>query len=351
MKQKTSEKIISIIIPNFELNKLDEVETNLTTVVPNGMAKKLIFVGNDLNNVEPKDNCVFVECEKNASYNAQITQGFSYATGECVIICDTASPRYIEYVQQMIISWQKGAKIVRLKKVKPTKFWDKFKQFFVNLKNKIYNIFLSLSGYTVDNLCVNSFQLFDKQVYNLIKAIPEKNSYLRNCSEFSYFNTVELETDENIKLKNDELKWNAKLIVSLCMLGLFAIFFTLSFVLYPLASQRNAVFTFISLMILLNIGFVLGAVIFFFSGLMDNKLGRISLDKQTTQPSEEVDTLSSTEEPSQAQDISNQEDVQTPQTEDITPQPKKEGKTTQRGKNKTQSKTKNKKTNNKTNRK
>lgn len=332
MKEKVKEKVISIIIPNFDINRLDEINANLTPLIPSGFCGKFILVGQNLKNQNLDENCVFIECDEKTSYNTQITQAFYHATGECVVVCDIESPRYVEYFQQILTSWLKGAKIVRLKKVKPTKFWDKFKQFFVDLKNKIYNIFLKLSGYTVDNLCVNSFQLFDKQVFNLIKAIPEKNAYLRNCSEFSYFNTVELQTDENIKLKNNKLNWSAKLIVSACMLGLFVTFFVLSFVLYPIAKQKAVNFTFISLMLLLNLTFLSGSIIFFFSALMDNKLGCVSSNaKNSIAPNNEAVNDQIQDNPTQTEDKSDKENKQAPLETDVeivetTQQPKKENK-------------------------
>ena len=271
MKGIVSKKIISIIFPNFDVERMQEVKENIALVIPAGFTAKYIFVV-EKSNEKPSTDC-FVECKPHCSYNEQVTRAFEYASGECVIICDTISKRYVDYVKEMILNWLSGAKIVRLKREKPTKFWTKLANFFSTLKNKIYNFFLRLHGLTYDHLCINSYQLFDKQVYELIKSLPEKNAYLRNCGEFNYFQSVEMETNENIKLINNTLAWSPKLIVSTVLLGLFVTFFVLAFVLYPVAKRNTVNYTFVSLMILILFGLAIGMIGFFYSALIDNKLG------------------------------------------------------------------------------
>lgn len=273
MKETKKQKQISIIIPNCQYSEIGKIETRLAKTIPEGYEPVYIFVLKEQKQKGNDQNHIFVNCPENLSLNSQIALGFSKVVGECAIVCNTESARYDEYVQEMISKWRLGAKIVRTKRSTPTDFWGKIGNFFVKLKNSVYNIFLKICGYSADSMCVNSFQLFDKQVYTLIKALPEKNAYFRNCLELKSFETVEISTSEKIKLKDDSLKWNTKLIVSASMLGLFVAFFVLSFVLYPLAKQHEASFTFVSLMILLCLGFSFGAVAFFYSAMLDNKIG------------------------------------------------------------------------------
>lgn len=273
MKETKKQKEISIIIPNCSADNFAEIENKLSKTIPEGYDAVYIFVHNAKKEMENNQTHIFVNCPEKLSLNSQITLGFAYARGECVIVCNAESDRYDEYVKEMISKWQMGAKIVRTKHSEPTSFWGKVGNFFVKIKNAMFNAFLRLCGLSSDSLCINSFQLFDKQVYTLIKSLPEKNAYLRNCLELKSFETVLITTNEKIKLKDDGLKWNTKLIVSASMLGLFVVFFVLSFVLYPIAKQRNVNFTFVSLMILICLGLVFGTLGFFFSAVFDGKMG------------------------------------------------------------------------------
>ncbi len=266
-------KEISIIIPNCDFAKLSEIEQTVSKIIPDGFSAVYILVHKQKIEKLSDEKHIFVECEKDYSYNEQITKAFESVRGECVAICDTNVARYPEYLAEMLKEWRLGAKIVRTKVQRPTSFWGKVGNFFVKIKNAVYNFFLKLNGYMPDTLCLNTFQLFDKQVYNLIQALPEKNAYLRNSTELKSYENIVLTTNEKIEVKNDKLVWDAKLITSVSMLGLFVVFFILSFVLYPLAKQRAINFTFVSLMVFICVGLVLGSVAFFYSALIDNKMG------------------------------------------------------------------------------
>lgn len=325
MKETKKQKQISIIIPNCSADNFGEVEEKISKTIPEGYEAVYIFVHKDKKEIESDQTHIFVSCPEKLSLNSQITLGFSYAQGDCAIVCNTESDRYDEYVKEMIFKWQTGAKIVRTHQSQPTSFWGKVGNFFAKIKNAMFNAFLRLCGLSSDSLCINSFQLFDKQVYTLIKSLPEKNSYLRNCLELRSFETVQITTNENVKLKDNGLKWNTKLIVSASMLGLFVVFFVLSFVLYPIAKQRSANFTFVSLMILICLGLVFGTLGFFFSAVFDSKMG---YDQQ-------LNTLLPKTEPIQTEEISEDEASETElETEDI--KTKKSSKKSKKNKKRTQ---------------
>lgn len=266
-------KEISVIIPNCDFSNLSEIERTVSKTIPSGFSAVYILVHKQKTKKLNDDSHIFVECEKDYSYNEQITKAFESVRGECVIICDTNVARYPEYLAELIKQWRLGAKIVRTKVQPSTTFWAKIGNFFVKIKNALYNLFLKLNGYKPDALCLNTFQLFDKQVYNLIKALPEKNAYLRNSTELKSYDSIVLTTNEKIKVKSDKLDWDAKLITSVTMLGLFGVFFVLSFVLYPFAKQRKFNYTFVSLMVFICVGLVLGSIAFFYWALIEKKMG------------------------------------------------------------------------------
>lgn len=214
---------LTIIVPNTDFNKLNDFLSSTENVLRKYHAHYVFLHSqNKPDDVSESEHQKFVLVDEHLSYSEQITKGFESVNGDAVIILDMHAKHVAQYLEQLVVSWEKGAKIVRLKYQKAKlSFWDKIANFFVNIKNALCNIFLSMIGLSKDSNCYNTFQLFDKDVFNLIASMPEKNSYLRNSKCLSNFAEIDVLTDEKIKIAKHKMQWDNNLTWSLVLFCLF----------------------------------------------------------------------------------------------------------------------------------
>lgn len=151
----------------------------------------------------------FINVPVNTKLDDCISAGFELATGDCVIVADINNKNYIEYIINLLAEWEAKAQIVLIKKEqKKTTFWQKIKNFFVNFKSKIYNFVIGFANLNYDFGAYRMFQLYTKEVANVINEFPEKNYYLRNFDCWVDFRVSILYTSEKIKVKNSQKFFN-----------------------------------------------------------------------------------------------------------------------------------------------
>lgn len=248
-------KKIVIIIPNAKLDNLVEFKNNIETSLANYETNFIFMHENVKTEDEALPNCTFIQVDEKMSYSQRITMAFKNLDYDAVIIADFTSPNYQEYISQLIKAWKGGSSIIRLK-YKPAKqgFFYKVGQFFVKIKDAIVNSFAKLVGLSKDSKCYNTFQLFDKDVADLIENLPEKNSYLRNSKALANFNQSEIYTDEKIKIKNQKVGCDKFLITSIILFILFLTSLVLGIVFIPKAPQ-DKVLTYVTFLLFLLVGF------------------------------------------------------------------------------------------------
>lgn len=267
-------KKISIVVPDT----VDDLVQDFNQKVSNLFSVynlEYVFVTSQSSKLKNSINTQIVKVDDILSYNERVVEGFKNITGDCVIICDMQIEGYEGYLQSMISAWQKGSKIVRLQ-YRPSNlnFWQKIGRFFQKLHQKIFNFVISFGGLNKQLDCCNSFQLYDKTVYKLMVAIPEKNTYLRNFDELKYFNESKIATAEKITIKNDKIKWSKKLITSTILLSVFIVSILLTITLSPVANQNNLKFSFTAIMIFVLFGSLSLGLVFLYSAILDFKLGK-----------------------------------------------------------------------------
>lgn len=268
-------KKISVIFPKTQFDGLSDKIKNLKNLFKNKYEYKFLFVYDEIKPPSFKNiKDVKYLASDSESYNEQIKLGFEYLEGDCAVICDINDENYEEYLVNMIAKWETGIKIVRTKyqNINPT-FWQKVGGFFVNLKNKVYNLFLQLFGYSKDSFCANTFQLFDKEVYELIQNIPEKNVYLRNNLSLINYSSTTIVTNKKIINHVDKLTWNWKFTVSIVLYSLLFISLILTLALFNVAKSNNSEYTFVAFMLFFIAGFGIFATYYLLNPILNNKLG------------------------------------------------------------------------------
>lgn len=268
-------KLITIIVPYTNLDKVNEFKKAVGDLF-NEYAYKFIFL-HEKENEELKSSKLakFVKVEQGLSYSKQITIGFEHIEGDAVMIVDMNTENYVTYVQNMLESYQKGAKIVKLKYKRSTdKWYHKITDFFVKLKNKIFNMLLRTMGMNSDDNCYNTFQMFDREAFSLIKAFPEQNAYLRNSTTLDTYERNFIYTSEKLNLKNEKMHWNAEVVISLILACLMVLTFISTFILIPLASKVNAGIRVAAVLIFVIVALFFASFYLFYRAFLRHKFNR-----------------------------------------------------------------------------
>lgn len=216
---------ISIISPVFEnVNRISETMSSLidffkdkyefevmyyhTAELPQGLTEDPRFTFNKVDKKKSHDDCV--------------TDGFQKATGDAVIVADLDNVNYQDYIRQLLIEWENKAQIVLLKKQAPKGFWHNIGSFFVKVGHCISNMFTGVVNLSKDFRAMRTFQLFARNVVEVINEFPEKNYYLRNFDCWVDFRVTIVYIDKKIKVKRKQKKSTADLWTSLVSTLLFA---------------------------------------------------------------------------------------------------------------------------------
>lgn len=198
-------KKISIIAPVFNnVLRIFKVNAELVNYFKDKYNFEVFYYykGDLQNNPHDDYHFNYLKIVDNQSFNDCVVDGFNRADGDCVIIADLNNSDYQDYLTKMLVEWEAKAQVVLVKKNIKTGFWDKIKNFFVNIGHKIYDLLLSFVGLNADFCAYKNFQLFSREVAEVIKSFPEKNYYLRNFDCWVDYRVSILYTNNKIKVKN-----------------------------------------------------------------------------------------------------------------------------------------------------
>ena len=266
-------KKISIIAPNallsnlkHKLEKTKECFENyeLDFVLIASKKEKFVF-----------DKTEIILCGSTTKTNDQITMGFkALKETDCAIVCDYNQENYLEYLKMLVSCWEKGAKIVRLQYENERKnIWQKIASFCYKLKMKIYQFMLRVFGMNKYCECYNLFQLFDNEVLDLFKSLPQKNALLRNFDVMKNFYSLTVITNEKLKFKKDKFVWKGTMTASLVLGLLFVGLLVGGILLIPIAREKNNFFTFVCLLAVLLASLLSFSVYYLAVSVLDYKYG------------------------------------------------------------------------------
>lgn len=190
-------KKISIIAPVFEkVTKIDEILQKVSGF----FAEKYDFeILAYCDKVFPQDiedyRLTVINTNGNRDFNQCVIDGFERAAGDCIIIADINNKNLLDYLTKMLVEWEAKAQVVLIKKSKKPNI-------FARLWQKFTNLLLSFAGLHSNFYAYNNFQLFSREVAEVIKSFPEKNYYLRNFECWVDYRVSILYGNEKLKVKN-----------------------------------------------------------------------------------------------------------------------------------------------------
>jgi polyisoprenyl-phosphate glycosyltransferase len=243
--------IYSLVVPVFnEEETLLNFYTRVTGVLEKmGEGYEIIFVNDGskdksieiLNQMHKKDPRVkIIDFSRNFGQQMAISSGLNEAAGDSVIIMDADLQDPPELIPQMAEKWREGYDVVyavrKNRKEGPVKRFCY--AFFYRLMKKISYLDIPLDS--------GDFSLMDRGVVDCIKALPERNRFLRGLRSWVGFKQTGVKYDRDPRAAG-ETKYSLSRLFKLAFDG----FISFSFIPLKLATMSGF---FISFMAFIGIG-------------------------------------------------------------------------------------------------
>lgn len=189
----------SVVIPAYnEEAVICESHRRLSGVMAStGESYELIFVNDGSADRTPEllrqlceqdPNCRMVSFSRNFGHQTAITAGMEYASGEAVVVIDADLQDPPEVILDMIGKWKEGYQVVygkRLRRKGETAFKKATAKMFYRLLDRLTDIRIPTD--------VGDFRLIDRKVCDALRALPERNRYVRGLVSWVGFRQTAVE--------------------------------------------------------------------------------------------------------------------------------------------------------------
>ena len=166
----------------------------------------------------PVTHC-YVECinlSRNFGKEAAVSAGLDAARGDAVIIMDADLQDPPELMPEMLGAWRDGHDVVNMKRRK-----REGESHFKVISAKLYYRLLGwLSDGPVDK-GVGDFRLLSREVVDVIRALPERNRYMKGVMSWPGYRQITLSFDRPAR-QAGETKWSFVQLVGLGLSGITA---------------------------------------------------------------------------------------------------------------------------------
>ena len=217
----------SFIIPIYNEEKtISELYRRISTVITqiDGLVE-LIFVNDGsrdrslkmIKNLHQQDSRVcYLNLARNFGHQIAVTAGLNFAQGEAIVILDADLQDPPELIPEMIKMWRQGYQIVYAQRLKRHQE-NYFKRFTAYV---FYRILRKLSDINIPT-DTGDFCLLDRQVVDILNAMPERNRYLRGLRAWTGFNQTAISFDRAPRFAG-EAKYTLRKSLSLAINGILA---------------------------------------------------------------------------------------------------------------------------------
>ena len=178
-------KLVSIVIPVFnEEGNLPVLYERLSAVLKIlATDYELLFVNDGsrdqslalLKNYADRDvHIKIIDLSRNFGHQLAVTAGLDHCQGDCAVIIDADLQDPPELITELIAKWNSGYQVVYARRIKRKgeHFLKVFTaRIFYRLLKKLANIEIPLD--------TGDFRLIDRKVINNLKAMPERNRFIR----------------------------------------------------------------------------------------------------------------------------------------------------------------------------
>ena len=128
-----------------------------------------------MRNLRQRDSRIcYLSLARNFGHQTAVTAGLNFARGQAVIVLDADLQDPPELIPELIAKWQQGYQVIYARRTKrKQESW--FKRFTAYI---FYRILRKLADVNIPS-DTGDFCLMDRQVVDVLNAMPERNRYIR----------------------------------------------------------------------------------------------------------------------------------------------------------------------------
>jgi dolichol-phosphate mannosyltransferase len=156
-----------------------------------------------------------LDFSRNFGHQTAITAGIDFATGDAVILMDADLQDPPELIPQFLDKWQEGYHVVY--GVRKTRQEHLLKRVayatFYRVLQRVSDIRIPLDS--------GDFCLMDRAVVEILKAMPERNRFVRGLRSWAGFRQTGLEYDRE-KRNSGDVKYTLAKLIKLALNGIFS---------------------------------------------------------------------------------------------------------------------------------
>jgi len=155
-----------------------------------------------------------IDLSRNFGKEAALTAGIDHAQGGAVIVIDADLQDPPECIPEMLHAWHRGYDVVAMKRGDRSTDTP-FKRFSAAC---FYRVLSRLSAVRIPEN-VGDFRLLSRRAVDAIKAMPERNRYMKGLFAWVGFKTIEIEYKRDPRFVGDS-KWPLFKLVGLALDGI-----------------------------------------------------------------------------------------------------------------------------------
>ena len=219
--------VYSVIVPlyNEEAVVQDSYERIREVMDTTGEPYEIIFINDGSKDstyqkvreiLKNDKNVKLISFSRNFGHQSAITAGMDYCTGQAVIVIDADLQDPPEVMLKMIEKWKEGYEVVYGKRIK-----RKGETLFKKATAKIFYRILSKTTDVEIPIDTGDFRLIDRKVCDALKAMPERNRYVRGLISWLGFRQTGVEFVREKRLAG-ETKYSMKKMFKLAWDGITA---------------------------------------------------------------------------------------------------------------------------------
>ncbi|TVP66908.1 MAG: glycosyltransferase [Nodularia sp. (in: Bacteria)] len=141
---------------------------------------------------------VYLSLARNFGHQIAVTAGLNFVRGQIVVILDADLQDPPELITEMVEQWRQGYHIVYAQRIKRRREgW--FKRF---MAYAFYRILKRLADVDIPT-DTGDFCLLDRQVVDLLNAMPERNRYIRGLRSWVGFNQTAVKFERDPRFAGD----------------------------------------------------------------------------------------------------------------------------------------------------
>lgn len=217
--------LISIVVPCFNESEgifrchsrirgvLKSVDYRAEVIyVDDGSADDTLEVLRSLKSMDPRVGVVSLS--RNFGKEAALTAGIDHAKGDAIVVLDADLQDPPEYIPDMLSAWQSGYDVVAMKRADRSAD-TLFKRWTAAC---YYRLLRKLSDINIPE-GVGDFRLLSRRAADALRALPERNRYMKGLFAWVGFETIEIPYKRDSRCAG-ESKWPLFKLVALALDGI-----------------------------------------------------------------------------------------------------------------------------------